>query len=49
MTTLGYFLGQIDFIETNIEFVLIAIVGLSVIPMVLELYRGNRRRRAGAS
>ncbi len=50
VTTLGYFLGQVDFIEKNIEFVLILIVGISVIPMALELYRGNRkRRRAGTS
>jgi membrane-associated protein len=48
VTTLGYFLGQVDFIEANIEFVLIAIVGISVIPMAVELYRGNSRRRAGA-
>jgi membrane-associated protein len=48
VTTLGYFLGQVDFIEKNIEFVLIAIVGISVIPMAIELYRGNSRRRAGA-
>jgi membrane-associated protein len=48
VTTLGYFLGQVDFIEANIEFVLIAIVGISVIPMGIELYRGNNRRRAGA-
>lgn len=49
VTTLGYFLGQVDFVKANIEFVLIAIVGLSLIPVFLELYRGNSRRRAGVS
>lgn len=48
ITTLGYFLGQIELIRANIEFVIVAIVGLSVLPMVIELYRGNRRRRAGS-
>jgi membrane-associated protein len=49
VTTLGYFLGQVDFVKANIEFVLIAIVGVSLIPVFLELYRGDRRRRAGAA
>lgn len=45
VTTLGYFLGQVELIAANIEFVLIAIVGLSVTPILFELYRGDRRRR----
>jgi membrane-associated protein len=49
VTTLGYFLGQVEWVKANIEFVLIAIVGLSVTPMLIELYRGNSRRRAGVS
>jgi len=48
VTTLGYFLGQVEFVKANIEFVLIAIVGISLIPVFLELYRGNSRRRAAA-
>ena len=48
VTTLGYFLGQVDIVKANIEFVLIAIVGVSLIPVFLELYRGNNRRRAAA-
>ena len=48
VTTLGYFLGQVDFVKANIEFVLLAIVGVSLIPVFLELHRGNRRRRAAA-
>lgn len=49
VTTLGYFLGQVDFVKANIEFVLIAIVGVSLIPVFLELYRGDRRRRAAGT
>ena len=48
VTTLGYFLGQVELIKANIEFVLIAIVGLSFVPIALELLRGqSRRRRVG--
>lgn len=48
VTTLGYFLGQVELIEANIEFVLIAIVGLSFVPIAIELLRNRRRARAGA-
>jgi len=49
VTTLGYFLGQVDLVKANIEFVLIAIVGVSFLPMLIELYRGDRRRRRSAA
>ncbi|MDP9135976.1 MAG: VTT domain-containing protein [Actinomycetota bacterium] len=49
VTTLGYFLGQVDFVKANIEFVLIAIVGISLTPVLVELYRGDRRRRRTAA
>lgn len=45
VTTLGYFLGQVDWVKANIEFVLVAIVAISVTPMAVELLRGNNRRR----
>jgi membrane-associated protein len=48
VTALGYHLGQVEFIKANIEFVLIAIVAISLIPVAFELYRGNNRRRAAA-
>lgn len=43
VTTLGFFLGQIPFVEDNIELGLIVIVGLSVMPMVIEYIRHRRR------
>jgi membrane-associated protein len=46
VTTLGYFLGQVDFVRHNIELVLIAIVAMSVIPVALELVGARRRGRA---
>ena len=48
VTTLGYFLGQVDWIEANVELVLIAIVGISFVPMLVELGRGGARRRERA-
>jgi membrane-associated protein len=43
VTVLGYFLGQIAFVKSNIEFILIGIVALSVIPIAVEVLRGRRR------
>jgi membrane-associated protein len=48
VTTLGYFLGQIDLIRDNIEYVLIAIVGISFVPVFVEALRARRRRKPGA-
>jgi membrane-associated protein len=45
VTTLGYFLGQIEFVHANIEFIIIGIVALSVLPVALELARGWRATR----
>jgi len=49
VTTLGYFLGQIDFVRHNIEFMIIGIVALSVIPIGFELRRTMRRPAAPAA
>lgn len=45
VTSLGYFLGQFEVVRANIELVLIAIVGLSVLPVATEVLRGRRRNR----
>jgi membrane-associated protein len=45
VTTLGYFLGQITFVKNNIEFILIGVVLVSVVPVFFEL---NRARRAAS-
>jgi membrane-associated protein len=44
VTTLGYFLGQFEVVRVNIEFILIAIVLISFVPMALELRRAQRAR-----
>ena len=45
VTTLGYFLGEVSWIESNIEIALIAIVLLSVLPVVLEVVRHRSSAR----
>lgn len=50
VTLLGYFLGQIDFVHDNIEYILILIVLVSVLPVIIEVLRGwSLRRKAVAT
>jgi membrane-associated protein len=46
VTTLGYFLGQVEFVHDNLEPIILGIVALSVLPIAVELLRA--RRRSGA-
>ncbi len=48
VTLLGYWLGNVSFIKNNIEAMAILIVGVSVIPIVIELLRDRSRRRLAA-
>ena len=41
VTLLGYFLGQVDVVEQNLEVTLALIVGVSFLPMIIELLRGR--------
>ncbi|MGA7396102.1 MAG: VTT domain-containing protein [Solirubrobacterales bacterium] len=45
VTTLGYFLGQIQFVQDYIEFILLGVVAISVIPVVLELNKARKSAR----
>ncbi|MHA4814436.1 DedA family protein [Streptomyces aculeolatus] len=45
VTLLGAALGQIDFVHTNIEAILIGIVLLSVLPIVIEYLRARSRAK----
>ena len=47
VTSLGYFLGQIEFVRDNIEFIIVGIVGLSFIPVAVELWRARRESAEG--
>ena len=42
VTVLGYLLGNVPFVRENIEFILIGIVALSVIPIAFEVLRARR-------
>ncbi|GAB3053385.1 DedA family protein [Micromonospora schwarzwaldensis] len=49
VTVLGYFLGQISFVKSNIEFILIAIVLVSVLPIGIQFLRSRRRSATEAA
>jgi membrane-associated protein len=44
VTVLGYFLGQITFVKSNIELILVGIVALSLAPIGIELLRARNRK-----
>lgn len=45
VTLLGYFLGQVEFIGDHIDLLLVAIVGLSLVPIVIEWVRARSTKR----
>jgi membrane-associated protein len=45
VTLLGYLLGGFTFVREHIELMLIAVVVLSLIPLVVEFLRDRRERR----
>ncbi|HEX3088959.1 MAG TPA: VTT domain-containing protein [Ilumatobacteraceae bacterium] len=45
LTVLGYYLGQVEVIKENIELAAIVIVGISLIPVGIELIRHRREAR----
>lgn len=48
VTLLGFWLGQFEFVRENIEFMLILIVLLSVVPIIVEIIRARRTPGAHA-
>ena len=48
ITTLGHFLGNVEFIRDNIEYTIIVIVLLSLTPVFVELIQARRHRHAAA-
>ncbi len=46
ITTLGYFLGEVDLVKNHIELAIVAIVALSLLPVGLELVKHRRATRA---
>jgi membrane-associated protein len=49
VTLAGYWLGQIEFIKTNVEAILILIVLLSVVPILIEYLRERSKRKRAAA
>ena len=45
LTILGHSLGNVDFVAKHIELILIAIVGVSILPIVIELLRKRSNSR----
>ncbi|MEV0172598.1 VTT domain-containing protein [Streptomyces sp. NPDC050803] len=49
VTLSGYWLGQIDFIKTNVEAILILIVFVSVVPIIIEYLRERSKKKRAAA
>lgn len=49
MSALGYFFGQIPFVKHHIEKAILLIVVLSLVPVVLHVWRSRRHRAGGAT
>ena len=47
VSALGYFLGQVEFVRSNVEPIILGIVFVSVLPILLELLRARREHRKG--
>jgi membrane-associated protein len=45
VTFLGYFLGQVDVIEQNLELAILTVVAISCAPIMYELVKAARERR----
>jgi membrane-associated protein len=48
ITTLGHFLGEIEFFRDNIEVAIIAVIIVSLIPVAVEIYRSRKHKRVAA-
>ncbi|MFF3850116.1 DedA family protein [Streptomyces sp. NPDC002328] len=49
VTLAGYWLGQISFIKTNVEAILILIVFASVVPIIVEFMRERAKKKRAAA
>jgi len=49
VTLLGYFLGQVAFIEDHLELAILVIVVISLIPIVLEVLKSRRDGRSATA
>jgi membrane-associated protein len=49
VTMLGYFLGQVEVVEQNLEIAILLVVAISVTPMVIEIVKARREKRREAA
>jgi membrane-associated protein len=49
LTALGFFLGEIEFVKNNIEVAILAIIAISLLPVVLELLKHRRSVKQSSS
>ncbi|ANS66975.1 membrane protein [Streptomyces lincolnensis] len=49
VTLAGYWLGQIEFIKTNVEAILVLIVIVSVVPIIVEFLRERGKKKRAAA
>ena len=47
LTTLGYYMGQIDVVKNNIEIAIVMIIVLSLIPVAIEFVKHRREAKRG--
>jgi membrane-associated protein len=48
VTILGYFLGQVDFVEQNLEVAILAVVAISLLPIAREIWMARREKKRAA-
>lgn len=46
LTLLGYFFGGLEFVQKNFETVIFGIIGLSILPMIIEILRNKFKSKA---
>ncbi len=46
LTLLGYFFGSLPFVQNNFETVIFGIIGLSILPMVIEFIRAKIKKKS---
>lgn len=49
LTLAGYYLGQIPFVKNNFELVIFGIIGISLLPIVVEVIKAKLRSRKAAA
>jgi membrane-associated protein len=46
ITYIGFFLGSLDIVQHNLKFLIVAIVVVSVLPAIIEIWKNKRKNKA---